>query len=1164
MNKKTNLLGILCPLVPIISLKMKLTILFLVIALFRIQANTYAQNTKITLDLDEVSMMTVLNEIEAKTEFKFLGNHDVIDTDNLVSINVKKERIEKILKKLFASTGITYKIIDKQIILKKGKAKVPIPKYSKSQSKNIMQQSEVKGTVVDADGLPLIGATIVEKGTTNGVSTDFDGNFTISMQDASNILVISYVGFLTKEFAVDGQTDLSITLNEDSQNLDEVVVTGYRKQARGTITGSISTVKTALLEDLPAESLSSVLAGRLSGVTVTQGAGTPGTASDIQVRSRGTLNNTAPLYVIDGIVSTKFAFDALSTVEVDNITLLKDAATAAIYGSRGANGVVLVTTKRGSNRAPTITYSGQAGVQVQTRRPEMLSAYQQGLLINDALAYDRYFEQGFQVDPNDPLLYTPDELEHFRTNDHDWLDILWRNPTSAQHSLSASGGSEHVNYFVGGTYNTADAFLDNVDFKRSTLRANVDVKLAQGLTASLDLHTNSQTRNATSRGDWAQETLYKSLLVESHFSPPSINGQWVGNSNAFNAGAEIALESGYQEFNWTGVTATVSLNYEIPFIEGLSANVKYNQFRLNEKTKRFAHSYDMPLFGTTGDNNHILTEEVVGSRTRSYADELEVTHTDDKSYQFNIQANYKKSFGKHNLDTFFVYEQTESESDFTTAQRNNFISFNVDQFIGGGASVEDQTAGGSESETARLSYVGSLSYNYDRTYLLDLSFRYDGSVIFAPENRWGFFPSVSAGWVVSNESFFKAFKSKVISNVKLRASVGLLGNDAVGAFQWQQNYALGSGAAFDGVTSSLSEGTLANRNITWEKSLNYNGGIDVSLWKGMMNLKLDMFYRHTYDILDTRAQVIPSTFGATLPDENYAEVNAKGFEFELNFNDSFGSGKNKIDYFIGGNFSYATNELVAYDEAEGIRPHLSRIGHPIGIEALQGFRGAEVLRTQADVDALPDDYTIYINRYGNLVPEVGMLNYEDIRGVLGVDEPDGRITNIDDMEYLAENVDPPMTYGLSVGATWRQLSFNVLLQGNAGNYAMMIVDGRRLQARADENSAAFWADRWTPSNPDGRYPAALRYGWPPTDYPDSDLWLRNMSFLRLKAMNLSYSLPEKLTSKMKLKGLRLFYSGTNLGLLFDNVKDWGIDPELTNWRVYPNLATHSFGLSLSL
>jgi TonB-linked SusC/RagA family outer membrane protein len=1044
-------------------------------------------------------------------------------------------------------TSDDYSIIDSKIIL--------APEYLTTETQ--VQQLKITGTVTDASGQALPGVSIVVKGTITGTVTNAAGNFSLTLPSNAETLQFTFIGMKTQEVPIEGRTTFTIAMEEEMIGLNEVIAVGYRTQTRGTVTGSISTVASDQLQDIPMDNLSNALAGRLSGVTVTQVAGTPGQESNIQVRTRGTLNDTDPLYVIDGIVATKYAFDALSTDEVDKITLLKDAASAAIYGSRGANGVILVTTKRGSNKPPTINYNGTIGMQTPTRIPDALSAYEHALLINDGVAYQRYYNQNFVVNPDDPLIYAQDELDYFKEHDYNWIEELWRDPVTTQHTLSASGGTENVNYYIGGTYNYALAAFDNVDFNKLSLRANIDVKLAQGLTASLDLHTDNRTTHGPNwdTGNWRFEDLYKALALRTHLVPPSINGEAVGNWVEWSPYSVIILDAGYQNKKWTGITSTITLDYKIPFIDGLSVNVRYSRYSLDEETKRFSQPYWMTMFGTTGTHNHIITETVVGQKQRSATEFLQVRDDKDRSYQFNIQGNYKKSFGNHNFDAFFVYEQTESESRWIYAQRDNFVSAIVDQFVGGGASVEEQTANGAESESARLSYVGALSYNYNRTYLLDFSFRYDGSVIFAPENRWGFFPSVSAGWVLSNESFFN---SNFISLLKLRFSVGLLGNDAVGAFQWLQNYSLGTGAAFDGVTVSLREGTLANRAITWEKSLNYNAGIDAMFWKDMLNLKLDAFYRHTYDILETRIRSIPTTFGASLPDENYAEVNAKGIEAELSYNNTFGSSSNKVSYFVSGNFGYATNELVSYDEAEGIRPYLSRLGLPIGANNTLGLIATDVIRTQDDLEALPEGWTIL-----GAAPQLGMLNYKDIRGTYGVDEPDGRITN-DDQEYLADHIYPPMTYGFSIGASWRQLSVDALAQGNGGHWAMLHANARRVQGRAEESTYGFWADRWSPSDLNGKYPAARRFGWPPTDYPASSLFFKNMSFLRLKAVNVSYSLPEKITSRLKLVNLRIFYSGTNLGLLFDHIKEWDYDPEMSNIRAYPIMASHSFGLNITL
>lgn len=1020
------------------------------------------------------------------------------------------------------------------------------------------QEINVRGKIIGGDDKgSLVGVSVVVEGTTIGVVTNLDGEYNIKIPSPNSTLVYSFIGYQVQKVKIGNRTTINVELIPDIQRVDEVVVVGYRTVARGTITGSVSSVNSSEFQDVPADNLSNALAGRLSGVVVQQVAGTPGEASNIMVRTRGTLNNTSPLYVIDGIVSTKFAFDALSSDEVESISILKDAASAAVYGSRGANGVILVTTKRGSNKTPVINYTGSFGVQTPTRIPPALNAYEQALLINDGLAYQKYYNQNFVVDPNDPILYTQDELDYFKTNNYNWIEELWRDPITTQHSMSASGGGDNVNYYIGGTYNYATASFDNIDFNKLTLRANIDVKLTDGLKISLDINTDNRTTNGPNwdTGNWRFEDLYKAASLRTQMVPPSINGLPVGNWVEWSPVPVIDLTGGYNRNKWTGITSTVSLDYKVPFIPGLGFNVKFNRYELSQNVKQFSQPYNMTVFNTTGTHNHIIGDIPVSLKARANAEFLRVRDDKDASYQVNVQANYVKSFGNHNLDAFLVYEQTESKSSWVEARRNNFVSKAVDQFIGGGAKVEDQLANGGESEVARLSYVGALSYNYKRTYLLDVSFRYDGSVIFAPENRWGFFPSVSTGWVISKESFFK---SKFINELKIRGSVGLLGNDAISAFQWLQKYNLGSGAAFGGVTTSLVEGTLANRDVTWEKSLNYNAGFDSRFWKNMMSLKVDAFYRHTYDILETQIRSIPSTFGASMPDVNYAEVNSKGIEVELEYNGSVGSGSNKIGYYIGGNFGYAVNELVRYDEAAAIRPYLSRLGLPIGVEYFLGYRATDVIRYQADLDAIPAGWTII-----GAAPLLGMLNYQDLRGTTGVEDPDGKI-DANDQEYLADNRYPPMNYGITTGLSWKNIKLDILFQGLGGHSDMLHANARRVQGRAEESTYALWADRWTPSDPTGKYPAARRFGWPPTDYPASTLFLRNMSFLRCKSVNLSYNLPSTIASRMTLKNIRVFYSGTNLFLVFDHIKDWGYDPEMNNIRAYPMMATHSFGINITL
>ncbi|HWK57641.1 MAG TPA: TonB-dependent receptor [Parapedobacter sp.] len=1003
-------------------------------------------------------------------------------------------------------------------------------------------QVTVKGNVSDDQGV-LSGVSIKVKETASATVSDQNGNYEINAP-ANATLAFSFLGYIQQEVAVNDQSVINVILVPDLRQLEDVVVTGYRTQSRGSITGSVSSVNSSDFKDTPVDNLSNALSGRLSGVTITQAAGTPGMESSIRVRAQGTFNNADPLYVIDGIVSDKFAFDGLGPTEVESITVLKDGASAAIYGSRAANGVILVTTKRGKEGTPQLSYNGLAGVQTPTKLPETLNAYEHASQINHQLKYTN-------VPITDARYYTQDELDYFKTNSWNWVEEMWKDPITTQHSLDVSGGTSTVRYFLGGSYNYATGTFDNVGYKKLNLRGNVDVSITKDLKVSLDLNTDKRNTNGPSWdiNNWRLEDLYKALLLRSSMVPPYINGLPVGNWVEWHPGVVLDRSSaGYNDREWNGLNYTVALNYKVPFIEGLSAKVSYNKYNRNRYIKQFNLPYNMTLFNTLGEHNHIVGDQVVGTRPRAAAEFLQSRYDKGDRYQLNAQLNFTRTFNKHHVDALLVYEQAEENDLYFSGRRDDFISAKIDQYVGG--SNVNSTVDGSESELARLSYVGLVGYNYAQKYLLEASFRYDGSVIFAPEKRWGFFPSVSAGWRISEESFFNG--NGFVNDLKLRASVGMLGNDAVGNFQWLQSYNIVPGAIFDQASFGLEQGVLANRAITWEKSLSYNGGIDAQFLDNKFNIKIDGFFRHTYDILGSRQLSIPSTLGATLPDENYQEIDSRGFEIELGYANQAGNSDKSIAYFVRGNFGYATNKVVKLDEAENIRPYLSKIGRPVN--GILGYVASGILRTQADLDALPEGYTIL-----GVAPQLGMLNYKDLRGP-NSDSPDGRITS-DDRMYISDYRIPPMNFGLSFGASFGAFSVDVLLQGVAGGNAMLPTSGRDIQARAEEASFAYWADSWSPENPNGEYPGYRVTGYR-TRFDESTFWLMDLTFLRFKNMNISYSLPQGILRGINVKSTRIFFTGSNLFMLYSGNKIY--DAEMNNIQSYPMMATYSFGLNIGL
>jgi len=694
----------------------------------------------------------------------------------------------------------------------------------------------------------------------------------------------------------------------------------------------------------------------------------------------------------------------------------------------------------------------------------------------------------------------------------------------------------------------------------------MDVSVSKNFKVSLDLNTDTRHTDGPSWqiGNWRQEDLYKALLFRSGMVPPYINGQPVGNWVEWHPGVVTTPSlAGYNRINWTGYNATITLNYTVPFVKGLSFKTSLNKYNRDIYTKQLNLPYNMVVFNTTGGHNHIVGDSAVGIRPRA-ADKFLLSE-DEKinRYQFNAQLNYKRTFGKHGVDAVLVYEQAEEDNPSFYGRKDDLISSQIDQYI---SAQTPKDVGGDENQSARISYVGILSYNYAQKYLLDGSFRYDASLIFPPENRWGFFPSTSAGWRISQEPFFD--KVHFINDLKLRASVGLVGNDAVGQFQYLQLYNItNNGAVFNTSTLGIDPGVLPNPNITWEKALTYNAGLDAGLLENRMSFKLDMFYRHTYDILGSSQQSVPNTFGATLASSNYQKIDAKGFEVELGYN-SKGTNKNQINYYARANFGFATTKIIQVDEAQNLPPYWSAIGRPVGLntsgnvnkngvyssDMLLGYIATGILRTQADIDALPQGYTIL-----GVAPQIGMLNYKDIRGP-NSDKPDGKITS-DDRVFLGKYSIPPYDYGLTLGASWKSLSLDVLVQGVGGAKAMLPTAGRDIQARAEESSFEYWADSWSPDNPNGKYPGYRVTGYR-TRMDPSTLFLVDNSFVRLKNINLSYSLPQNLIHRTGLKNVRVFFNVANLFMIYSGYKIYY--PEMNSITSYPMMKNYSFGLNIGL
>jgi TonB-linked SusC/RagA family outer membrane protein len=1111
------------------SLVMRFIFTLTVVCLISATASVYSQNTLFTFSVEGKTIKDVFRLIEKESQFRFLYNDDFIDLDQRVKLDANKNRVEDILNQLLGDSGVTYQVLENNLIVI-----TPVPML-------IRQGIMINGTVTDETGEPMPGVNVMVKGTSTGAVTDINGRYSINVSDGNVILVFSFMGYMVQELAVNDQTSINVILSEDVREIEEVVVVGYGTQKRGSVLGAVTSIRADAIADIPASNLSNALGGRLAGVTILSSAGKPGASSDIQIRAVGSMNSSGPLYVIDGIVSDKFAFDGLDVSEIESLSVLKDGASSAVYGVRAANGVVIVSTKKGRAGKPVISYNGSVGIDSPIKIPKTMSAWDQATIINNSL-------RSRGLDETNQGWYTDDELEHFKTHSYNWIEDAWKNPTTTNHALNVSGGGDRIKYFVGGSLWMGTGSFNNLDYKRYNFRANIEAEITKGLTATMNLSTVTREDQ---KPYWEYDgdndnmsDLYKGLLYRSAIVPPYINGLPVGNNNEWHPLELLTDRTGYNKKKWQEVNIIVSLEYELPFIKGLSVKATYNKFTKNQFQKQFSLPYTLYNFNTLGRHGHIVGDQVVSTKIRNDGEFLRNRYYNDESYQLNGYLTYNKDFGLHSVGALFVYEQSESTNVNFQGRRNYFISPQIDQMFGGSADVKDSSVDGGAGESGRISYVGRISYNYDQKYLLEASFRYDGSQRFALDKRWGFFPSASVGWRISKESFMSSINW--LNDLKLRGSVGLLGQDNIASWQWYQSYTISAPGAIlgDGLTPGIAPGAISNPDITWEKSLNYNFGIDATVFKSVI-LDFNIFKRHQYDIFGSRTETAPTTFGAAFPSENYGVVDSHGFELEIGY---AGMINNEIRYHVSGNFAYAINKIIKWDEAANIRPYRSRIGK--STDAIWGYQAKGILRTQEQIDALPAGYQIF-----SQVPQLGMMDVQDFRSLLD-DVPDNMVDSNDET-LIAKHSTPPVNYGFSFGGSWKGISFDVVFQGFAGYYNM--TNQRNVQLRPEESGFAFWNDHWTPENPNASMPR------PRNDtgvIRETTFWLRNNSFLRCKNLTLSYDIPKYILSAVRIERARIYFTGTNLFLLEDHIK-WR-DPEANSLNSYPLMKNFSLGLNITI
>ena len=1139
MNKKFKYGDGYAHLLTKLSRIMRLTILIFVLGINSLlAASSYSQMTRITIKAEDTRVEDILNQIENKSEFFFLFNQKLIDLNRKVSIDAKEEKISDILDELFAGTDVKHQVIDRQIILITGEV-------ADSQQIN----GRITGKVTDRTGAPLPGASVVVKGTTTGVITDNNGNFSLSLPADAKSIVFSFVGMKTQEVNVAGKTSINIIMEEETVGLEEVVAIGYGTQKKASLTAAISTMKTNDIATIPTSNLTNVLGGRLAGTYVQTTTGLPGISSNIRVRAASTWNGGDAIFVIDGVVRDKVSFDLLDPNEIEQLTVLKDAASAAIYGSRSSNGVILVTTKTGKEGKPQVSYSSVFG----TDRIGIMPKY---LDVPTSIQLNRYV---FGVNS-----ITQDEVTEYMKFNSDgmaWFNEAYETPLTQKHQISVSGGTEKVTYYLGGSFYDEKGFLPNVWYKKLNLRSNVSVKLTKDLTVGMNISTNSGTRNrfryTWGGSDWLPPSM--ELLYQFSYTKPYIDGKPVAIPNGGTNIIAIMREGGYWRNTNRQIDALVTVEYKLPFVPGLSVKASYSRDFNNIFLKSFGKSFQCYNYATIGGNGVVDPSKPLGTTSTFNGGTGEFIgneFTKDDTYQLNGQVSYDRVFGKdHHVSAAFIYEQYELGTNRFTMYRNTFPLFAKDQFFAASQDQKNISASGKEVEDGRLSYVGRLNYEYADKYLFAASFREDGSVKFAPGKRWGFFPSLSAGWIVSNENFFKDNNiSGTIDMLKLRASFGMTGNDAIGGWGWQDTYNV-SGSYFLGTSGTVMPGLvyggIPNPDITWEKSKSYNIGLDADFLRHF-NLSADIWFKQTYDILGPRILALPVEFGGSMPNVNYGEVNSKGFELELGYRNKIGQ---SFSYAIKGNIGLSNNKVMKKDVAANAQWIDDPNGKTLGYIA--GYDCTGIYRTQADLNQEPSGFTTF-----GQAPVLGMLRYKDNNGPNGT--PDGKVDSYDRIKLGDYGLSQaPVSFGLNIDLEYKGFTVSMLFSGLAG-FKKFYEDAFSRNIGGYIRFTKWWDDYWTETNVNGSKPKPFAWGDSRATYAEnernSSFNLYNGSFLKMRYLNIGYNLPLAWAKKIGFKSAQVFASGTNL---FTWSKFKYYDPEVDNFMSYPLQNTYSIGLNVN-
>lgn len=1123
--------------------------------------------TKVSLTVENADVREVLKQLEEKTSVNFTYRPRILKNIEQVSVSFMAAPLREILNDIFKD-NIAYEVMGKQIILvdRDPKTKIPAP-------------IQVSGKITDGEGEPLPGVNIVEKGTTNGTTSDATGSYALTV-DENATLIFSFIGFVTQEVPVGGRTSLNVALDADVQALEEVVVVGYGEQKKVTVTGSVVAVGGAELQKSPAIDLSNSFAGRLAGVVAVQTSGEPGyDASSIRIRGVNTIGNSSPLVVIDGIPDREGGLNRLNPQEIESISVLKDAS-AAIYGSRAANGVILVTTKRGKSGAPKISYDFNQGWSQPTRIPEMSNAFEYASIMNEipiyknlpssewTSAWESIQQNGTYTSPTTGTTvnanYNPESVQKFRDGsdpwghpDTDWFGDAFKTwSPQSRHNLLVSGGTENVKYLAGLGYINQDAYYKNsaTFYKQYSFRINLDAQINKYINASLGLLAREESRNfPTQSAGSIFRMLMRGRPTEPEIWPNGLPGPDIENGQ--NPVVITTNATGYHQNPTDYMQSNGKLEITNPWIDGLKLTLMGSVDRTIDRTKRwetpwYLYTWDKTTYepdGVTPQLNRVLRSTFTDARlTQSMGARLATNLTG--------MLNYDKTFANdHTIGFLLGATREQFEGDFISANRRGYISTAIDQpFFGG--TTQFITGGNDNNNTfnrARLGYYGRVTYNFREKYLAEFMWRRDGSSFFPPDKRFGFFPGVLVGWNISNEDFF-ADNLPVVNFLKIRASYGQMGNDQIYRpgtsnlmeYAYLSNYNPGEYPINGEVVKTLTEGVVQNPNFTWEESNNFNVGLEGTVLNNSIDFTLEYFYNKRTQMLIYNRGTTPQTSGIAnrLPPVNGGRMDNRGFEITLAYNGQLSD----LRFRAGVNAGYNKNEVVYMNEITAAPEYQRQTGFQYNSFVAYEFDG--VFQNQAEIDQEELDYSEVTNR---LLP--GDMKFKDING-------DGRI-NGDDKRNLNQSNVPNFNYGITFNVEWRNFDLSVLFQGATGALLRFGTEsgdiGNYLKYQYD--------NRWSIDNPTSEHPRlAIRNDTYYTggEYSNNTYNLFNKNYLRLKNVELGYNIPVSLSERLSISNLRIYVNGLNL-ITWDKYKIFDPEADSGSLQYYPQSRVINTGVRLT-